>query len=383
MKVGFLSQSDYNSSPFRFFDNREKYLLFVNTCNEKQVIAERISMDVKYLRPSSLGLRVFDAGMGDGSVLTRVMRQLHDNFPKTPFSILGKEISQEDLRISLDKMSDRFVEHPQTVLTVTNMFYPEATNLRPNSSENRARLNWKVVELEGTTSHQFDTQIRDLEPLISEWWRTKRSSKTNNPIYSTPSVIVFYRKDQKDFLSSIIPENQYCHNYQYDLIIAAQPFRSRVPAQTKVKNVLAPLAKALAKSGLMIVIQSIGKDPGMEIIRRIWPDEKPFQSPRRDLIVELKKQLELINEDFTYIDYVDSRAEFNYHLQLPSDEMASSIGTSTTLAAWNAAIYVAQIEDERVENEMRKGTYLDVTQEVLRKYDGLWFSDESFIVTKT
>ena len=130
-------------------------------------------MDVKYLKPSSLGLRVFDAGMGDGSVLTRVMRQLHDNFPKTPFSILGKEISQEDLRISLDKMSDRFVEHPQTVLTVTNMFYPEATNLRPNSSENRARLNWKGVELEGTTSHQFDTQIRDLEPLISKWWRTK------------------------------------------------------------------------------------------------------------------------------------------------------------------------------------------------------------------
>ena len=63
-----MSQSDINTSPFRFFDNREKYLLFVNTCNEKQVIAERISMDVKYLRPSSLGLRVFDAGMGDGRV---------------------------------------------------------------------------------------------------------------------------------------------------------------------------------------------------------------------------------------------------------------------------------------------------------------------------
>ena len=63
--------------------------------------------------------------------------------------------------------------------------------------------------------------------------------------------------------------------------------------------------------------------------------------------------------------------------------MESSIGTSTTLAAWNAAIYVAQIEDERVEEEMRKGSYLDVTQEVLRKYEGLWFSDESFIVTKT
>jgi len=378
-----LSQSDINTSPFRFFDNREKYLLFVNTCNEKQVIAERISMDVKYLRPGSLGLRIFDAGMGDGSVLTRVMRQLHDNFPETPFSILGKEISQEDLRISLEKMPDRFVEHPQTVLTVTNMFYSEATTLKPKSIKKESILNWKIVELTGNTSHQFDNQIRDIEPLISDWWRTERSQKTNNPIYSTPSVIVFYRKDQKDLLSKIIPSKENRVNYEYDLIIAAQPFRSRLPAQTKVKNVLAPLAKALAKSGLMVVIQSVGKDPGMEIIRRIWPLEKPFQTPRRDLIVELKKQLESIDEIYSYIDYVDSRAEFNYHLQLPPNEMESSIGTSTTLAAWNAAIYVAQIEDERVEEEMRKGSYLDVTQEVLRKYEGLWFSDESFIVTKT
>ena len=180
-----MSQSDINTSPFRFFDNREKYLLFVNTCNEKQVIAERISMDVKYLRPGSLGLRIFDAGMGDGSVLTRVMRQLHDNFPETPFSILGKEISQEDLRISLEKMPDRFVEHPQTVLTVTNMFYSEATTLKPKSIKKESILNWKIVELSGNTSHQFDTQIRDIEPLISDWWRTERSEKTNNPIYSS------------------------------------------------------------------------------------------------------------------------------------------------------------------------------------------------------
>jgi len=31
---------------FRFFDNREKYLLFVPTCNEKQIIAKRIAMDI-------------------------------------------------------------------------------------------------------------------------------------------------------------------------------------------------------------------------------------------------------------------------------------------------------------------------------------------------
>ena len=29
------------SPPFRFYDNRQKYLAFVNTCNEKSAVARR------------------------------------------------------------------------------------------------------------------------------------------------------------------------------------------------------------------------------------------------------------------------------------------------------------------------------------------------------
>ncbi len=29
---------------FRFYDNRQKYLMFVNTCSEKWVVAERASI---------------------------------------------------------------------------------------------------------------------------------------------------------------------------------------------------------------------------------------------------------------------------------------------------------------------------------------------------
>ena len=59
---------------FRFFDNREKYLLLVSTCNEKQIIADRVAMDIRYLRSVQPALRVFDAGMGDATVLSRVIR---------------------------------------------------------------------------------------------------------------------------------------------------------------------------------------------------------------------------------------------------------------------------------------------------------------------
>ena len=44
--------------------------------------------------------------------------------------------------------------------------------------------------------------------------------------------------------------------------------------------------------------------------------------------------------------------------------------------------HVAQIEDERLDEVMRDGRYLDVTAQVLQKYGGLWFTDESFIVTR-
>jgi len=59
-----------------------------------------------------------------------------------------------------------------------------------------------------------------------------------------------------------------------------------------------------------------------------------------------------------------------------------SIGTSTLLAAWNAATYVAQIEDERLSEAMGDSRYLEATREVLRKNGELWFNDESYIISR-
>ena len=37
---------------------------------------------------------------------------MHRRFPTTPYLLVGKEISLEDVRLTLEKMSDRFYEHP-------------------------------------------------------------------------------------------------------------------------------------------------------------------------------------------------------------------------------------------------------------------------------
>jgi hypothetical protein len=51
-------------------------------------------------------------------------------------------------------------------------------------------------------------------------------------------------------------------------------------------------------------------------------------------------------------------------------------------AAWNAAIYVNQIEDERLDEVVPNGAYLAATQHVLQKHGGLWFNDEAFVVAR-
>ena len=101
---------------FRFFDNRQKYLLFVSTCSEKTEIASRISLELGNLQPAPPALRIFDAGVGDGTVLSRVMRAVHARFPTMPLYVVAKEISYEDVRLMLEKMADRLFEHPATVL---------------------------------------------------------------------------------------------------------------------------------------------------------------------------------------------------------------------------------------------------------------------------
>src|SRR4249919_2852551 len=194
------------SRNFRFFDNRQKYLLFVNTCGEKEKVAQRVGMELAHIHPRPPAIRVFDAGMGDGTVLTRVMREMHRRFPTMPFFFVGKEISLEDVRLSLDKMADRLFEHPATVLVVTNMYYSEAPWLAPNAPAAAASLLWHEVALSGTTAHEFSEQIAALEPFLARNWQARHSPKTGNPIYEHPVALVLYRDDHRFLLENVLPK---------------------------------------------------------------------------------------------------------------------------------------------------------------------------------
>ena len=369
------------ATPFRFYDNRQKYLAFVNTCNEKSAVAQRAALELRHVRPTPPALCIFDAGMGDATVLARLLRHAHAQFPTVPVLAVAKEISLEDVRLGLEKMPDRFLEHPATVLVITNLNYSEAPRLMPRDIQAAAALNWHEVRLKGQTSNAYAEQIEELAATLAFGWQTKPSAKTGNPVYVRPSVLVVYREDHKFLLDRVIPKPGQTFE-SYDLVIASQPWRARMSAKFKAEKVLAPLARSLAPNGRLLVIQSYGRDPALEIIQRLWPDENPFQVDRRQLIAALKAELGREAGDYHLGVPGDDKSIFRYEMHTLPTEIGDRIGTSTLFAAWNAAIYVNQIEEERLDEVVNTGAYLDATQEVLQKHGGLWFNDESFVVTR-
>jgi hypothetical protein len=369
------------ATPFRFYDNRQKYLAFINTCNEKQVIAAKAAAEVVKVRPRPPALRIFDAGVGDATVLSRLLRTVHREFPTVPLLVVGKEISLEDVRLALDKLPDRFHEHPHTVIAITNLKYADAPQLQPGDSAEAARLGWHVAALEGISASEYYEQIEALAPVLAEGWRTRPSPGTGNPMIVQPSVLVLYRKDHEFLLDSVIPRPGAARR-EYDFILASQPWRASMPASFKAEKILAPLARSLAPHGRLLTIQSWGRDPGLEVVQRLWPDENPFQVDRHALLDALRDALGPDAGNFDLTSPADHEAVFRYRMHTLPSEISDRIGTSTLLAAWNAVIYVNQVEDEKLEQVMRDGTYLEATQEVLNEHGGLWFNDEAFVVTR-
>ena len=366
-----------DDKPLRFYDNRQKYLSFVSTTNEKWTIAQRVSRELERIEPDPPALRLFDAGVGDGVILSNVLRAVHERFPHVPIEVVGKEISVEDLRMALDKVPDRLVEHPPTVFVFTNLLYREAPSLTPRDAD---ALNWLEFGLEGTSSLRFSEQLRALDAKLVDAWKVS-ASKSGNPVYARPSVLVLYRGDHRFMLDDVIPRRGEGHA-QYDLMVASQPWRARTEAKTKVANILKPLLEGLNVGGRLVVAQSVGGDPGEEIVRGVWPDfEELFPVDRHLLVREIERVLGERADDFELAIPSDSEALVSFRMHTLPDEIGPSIGTSALHAAWNAATYVAQIGESRLA-ELEGSAHLEQTAEVLRRYGGLWFNDEAFVIAR-
>lgn len=373
-----MAVAEGRERPFRFFDNRERYLLFTTTTTEKQETAKRICQELTRLDPKPPAFRLFQAGAGEGTLLNLVLRHLHNGWPDTPVLAVVKEISPQFIRMAVRNLADRFREHPELVLVFTNLRYDEAPGLAPRDP---SRLRWRNLALSGTTAHGFETQIQAEMVRINEDWRFREDPASGTWRYLDPAVLVIHRADQHFVLDDVIPR-QGGRDLDYDLVIASQPYRAGLPAATKVRRVLAPLARALAPGGRLIAIQARGDDPGMEIVNSLWPEAQPFASPRDAVIEVLRQTLAAEHPDIKIPDLAPEDAQFRYELRLNPYETESNIGTSSLHAAWNAAIYVAQVEDQKLAGPMHDGSHIETTHDVLCNRDGLWFNDECIVAVR-
>ena len=126
----------------------------------------------------------------------------------------------------------------------------------------------------------------------------------------------------------------------------------------------------------------MGQDPGLEIVQQVWPGESPFTVDRHALLKAVKTELGAAGRNLNFNAYADARSVFRYDMHTLPGEVTGAIGTSTLFAAWNAAIYVAQIEDQRLSEAVKNDAYLEATQRVLQRHGGLWFNDESYVISR-
>lgn len=360
--------------PDRFFDTRSAYRMFVTATNEKEETADHLSRQALDIEPGPSALRLFDAGMGDGLILSQLMRRLHQRFAHIPWLVVAKETSVEDVRQALVRLPDRLLEHPEMVVVVTNLLYREAPTLTTSGDRN---VTWRTIALEGESAADFDDGIRSLFEGIAEDWRVTAEPRTGNPVYEQPTVLVIYRKDREFLLSHIIPEPNQVEG-EYDFMIASQPYRARTSADRKVRLVIEPLTRALAPGGKLVAVHSAGNDPGIEIVRNVWPDENPFVVDRRAIVAAAKSRIH--DPNLIFDELTDDEALFQYSLH--TMPVGDHIGTPMILAAWNAATYVAQIEGDRLDAAITTGRYVQATQEVLGRHDRIWFNDELYVVRR-
>ena len=87
----------------RFFDDRLKYLSFIQNTSEKRAISMQLAPHIASMPKNRTFLRILDAGTGDGTVKSNVIKTFHKYHPYTSLLITGKEISYEDLKNTLRK----------------------------------------------------------------------------------------------------------------------------------------------------------------------------------------------------------------------------------------------------------------------------------------
>ena len=371
--------------PFRFYDNRQKYLAFVTTCNEKS--ADRAARGARG-----------DPAAADAAGGAHLRRRhgrwhgagaAHAQHPSRSFrpcrcSWWPRRSASRTCAWGSRSCPTGCLEHPATVFVVTNLNYAEAPRLMPRDAQSAAALNWQEVRLSGATR-------RTSTPSRSRSWR-RRWRTAGRPGRAPRPAIPMYRAS---------------------LGARHLPRGPQVPARRRDSEARADLRALRPGAGLAAVARAHGRRiQGAEGAGAAGAQPRPGRAPAGDSVLRTRSgpgdhpaavaggepvpgrpsrtaqrpcaaSSAATPATSTSPRSPDDKAVFRYEMHTLPSEIGDRIGTSTLFAAWNAAIYVNQIEDERLDSRRaRPARTSRPRRQVLQKHGGLWFNDEAFVVAR-
>ena len=364
---------------FAFHEQRQRFHIFANTTNESWVVADRVAAELAEVVPGPDGFRLLYTPMDNGIILTRTLRALHALYPDVPVLVVLKGRGLEDLRNTMGRLVDRLAEHPLSVFVITNLYLREAVDLTKHSTDNPAELVWRDVPLEGARSFDFQHQVAKLYDGLSKEWLIHQG-ESGQPVYAVPSLLTIYRADHAQALKRLLPTPG-GPELKFNYALLNHPYLHSHTMKFRLDHVLKPVFDRLAPDGRMTVLQGNGSDPAHQLVAQVWPDQALPVISRFEIIRTLRKALG--GESFSISGLTDRTSLFRFDMHtLPVFE-GQNLGTQSLSAAFNNAVYFAQVREELVQQAVREGErYLDITEEVLRKNNGLWFVNEAFSVTR-
>ena len=361
----------------RFFDDRLKYLSFIQNTGEKKAISEKIYSHIAGLSENKSYLRILDAGTGDGTIYSNIIKSFHKHHPYTSLLLTGKEISYEDLKNTLEKMPDRFVEHPNLMVTMTNVKFSELGLIESSNKIKDKKVKEFNLILKSNNSFDFNSQITGnlLGNFIKKNWGIEIDKKDRTS-YSSPCIIRVYREDNEKHIKKFL-KNDYKNN-NYDLIIASQAYRAASPVKVKVNNVIGPLMRLLNKSGKLLVTHSVGGDSVQKILKLAFKNKEAFPNNAKDIIEYLKDNPSGENNIYSF----SKPQNYNFKFKRAPDKTVTELFGHNTDGKWANILYVGQIAEKDIQALENNTRLRNKVSRTIDSSNQIQFQNEIFCINK-
>ena len=274
-------------------------------------------------------------------------------------------------------MPDRFVEHPNLLLTMTNVKFSEVGYIESSSRIKNKKVKEYNLILESDNSFDFNDQITGtkLGNFIKKNWGIE-IDKNGKTSYSNPCIIRVYRKDNERYLKQFV-KNEY-ENNNYDLIIASQAYRAASSVKVKVNNVIGPLMKLLNKSGKLLITHSCGGDSIQKILKLAFKEKEAFPNNAKDIIEYLKNNPIVENNKFNFA----SPKSYFFNFRKAPDQTVTELFGHNTDAKWANILYVGQIPEKDIQALEKNQRAYNQVKKVINNEKLIQFKNEIFIIPK-